>query len=56
MDVRSDVDEKTENQRTELGDHQHLNVSGILARTRCRHAHFLYAHGVGINLRPKAEH
>ena len=36
MDVRSDVDEKTENQRAELGGHQHLNARGILARTRCR--------------------
>ena len=36
MDVRSDVDEETENQRTELGDPQHLNARGILARTRCR--------------------
>jgi len=36
MDTRSDVEEETENQRTELGGHQHLNVSGILARTRCR--------------------
>ena len=36
MDVRSDVDEETENQRAELGGHQHLNARGILARTRCR--------------------
>ena len=37
MDARSDVDEETQNQRTELGGHQHLNARGILARTRCRH-------------------
>ena len=36
MDARSDVDEETENQRAELGDHRHLNTRGILARTRCR--------------------
>jgi len=36
MDARSDVDEETENQRAELGGHQHLNARGILARTRCR--------------------
>ena len=36
MDVRSDVDEETENQRAELAGHQHLNARGILARTLCR--------------------
>ena len=30
MDARNDVDEETENQRAELGDHQHLNARGIL--------------------------
>ena len=35
MDVRSDVDEETENQRAELGGHQHLN-----------HVVILHAHGV----------
>jgi len=42
MDVRSDVDEETENQRAELGGHQHLNARGILARTWCQHC----PHGV----------
>ena len=37
MDARSDVDEDTENTRTELGGHQHLNASVV----------FLHAHGVG---------
>ena len=36
MDARSDVDEETENQRAELGGHQHLNARGTLACTRCR--------------------
>ena len=39
MDVRSDVDEETENQRAELGGHHHLNARGILARTRYEHTH-----------------
>jgi len=39
MDARSDVDKETENQRAELGGHQHLNARGILAT-------FLHAHGV----------
>jgi len=39
MDAQSDVDEETENQRAELGGHQHLNARGILVRTRCRHRH-----------------
>ena len=42
MDARSDVNEETENQRTELGGHQHSNTRGILARTRCWH----YPHGL----------
>ena len=42
MDARSDLDEETENQRAELGGHQHLNARGILARTRCRQC----VHGV----------
>jgi len=36
MDTRSDVDEETDNQRAELGGHQHLNARGIFVRTRCR--------------------
>jgi len=30
-------DEEKENQRAELGGHQHLNARGILARTPCQH-------------------
>ena len=41
MHARSDVDEETENQRAEIGGHQHLNARGNLARTRCRQG----AHG-----------
>jgi len=42
MDVRSNVDEETENQRAELRGHQHLSECGILARTQCWHC----PHGV----------
>ena len=48
MDARSDVDEETENQRAELGDHQNLNARGILARTRCRQC----PHGVSCPFGP----
>jgi len=46
MDARSDVDQETENQRAELGVHQHWNTRGILARTRCRYC----PHGVYLEI------